>query len=417
MFDVPWLPFYLGIVFLFHPVLGLVALSGAIIISILIGVNEAMSRSPVAEANRQTSLRTSDVEISQRNSEVMHAMGMDDVLAARWAGRNDDYLTAQRRMADRSGFFGTLIKTIRFVLQSAMLATGAWLAIEQEITPGVMIASSIMTSRALSPIEQAVAQWRGFVACRQALRRLREGLANAMAAQPETELPLPAETLSVESVSCGPYGSTTPFVRGASFELQAGDGLGIIGPSGSGKSTLARALVGVLPTHLAGKSAMMAPRFPSGPRSGAGNSSAICPRTCQLFDGTVAENIARFRTESSSQQVIEAARLADVHDLIVSLPEGYDTLIGRSGYALSAGQSQRIALARALYGNPFVVVLDEPNSNLDAEGEAALTGAIKSAQQRGAIVVVIAHRPSALATLNKILCLRQGQTVAFGPKG
>lgn len=415
MFDMPWLPFYLGIVFLFHPALGLVALSGAIIISILIGVNEAMSRSPVAEANRQTSLRASDVEISQRNSEVMHAMGMDDVLAARWAGRNDDYLTAQRRMADRSGFFGTLIKTIRFVLQSAMLGTGAWLAIKQEITPGVMIASSIMTSRALSPIEQAVAQWRGFVACRQALRRLREGLANATAVQPETELPLPAETLSVEGVHCGPYGSTTPFVRGASFELQAGDGLGIIGPSGSGKSTLARALVGVLPT-LGGKIRYDGADISQWASIRRGEFIGYLPQDLQLFDGTVAENIARFRTEASSQQVIEAARLADVHDLIVSLPEGYDTLIGRSGYALSAGQSQRIALARALYGNPFVVVLDEPNSNLDAEGEAALTGAIKSAQQRGAIVIVIAHRPSALATLNKILCLRQGQTVAFGPK-
>jgi PrtD family type I secretion system ABC transporter len=415
IFDMPWLPVYLTIVFLFHPLLGVVALGGGLLIVVCIVLNEVMSRGPVADTGREAAHRAADVESGQRNAEVVSAMGMDDALADRWQDRNDSYLVSQRSAADRTGFFGTLIKTVRFILQSAILGIGAWLAIKQEITPGVMIAASIMTSRALSPIEQAVAHWRGFVACRQALARLREVLAAAPSTADILDLPLPCKTLELEQVSCGPFGEPVPFVVNVSFKLQAGDGLGVIGPSGSGKSTLARALVGAAPAlngNIRYDGADLG-QWTSGKR---GEFIGYLPQDLQLFDGTIAENISRFRQDAASGAIIEAATLADVHDMIVALPDGYNTVIGRAGRNLSAGQRQRIALARALYGNPFLIVLDEPNSNLDAEGEAALVNAIKTMRDRKSIVVVIAHRPSAIATVDKILCLQEGRMTAFGPK-
>jgi len=415
IFDIPWLPLYLGIVFLFHPLLGFVGLGGAVIISVLIGLNEAMSRQPTADAASQAGRRASEVEIGQRNSEAVTAMGMQTALTAKWDTGNGEYLATQRRAADRTGLFGTAIKTIRFVLQSAILGVGAWLAIKQEITPGVMIAASIMTSRALAPIEQAVAHWRGFVASRQALKRLREVLQAVEAEPDKMDLPLPSEKLIVEQLFCGPFGEALPFVQNISLDLQAGDGLGVIGPSGSGKSTLARALVGATPA-LKGVIRYDGAELGQWPSMRRGEFIGYLPQDLQLFDGTIADNIARFRSDASPEKVIEAARLADVHDLIVALPEGYNTVIGRSGRSLSAGQRQRVALARALYGNPFLVVLDEPNSNLDAEGEGALANAIRAMREKGSIVVVIAHRPSAIATVDKILCLKDGKMVGFGPK-
>ncbi|UES54003.1 type I secretion system permease/ATPase (plasmid) [Roseibium aggregatum] len=415
IFDIPWLPLYLGIVFLFHPVLGFVGLGGALVIVVLIALNEFMSRTPAQEAASHAGRRSADVEIGQRNSEVVTAMGMQDALTSRWETQNGDYLETQRRAADRTGLFGTAIKTIRFILQSAILGVGAWLAIKQEITPGVMIASSIMTSRALSPIEQAVSQWRGFVACRQSLRRLREVLSVAETEADKMDLPLPTKKISVEQVFCGPFGETVPFVQGVSLDLEAGEGLGVIGPSGSGKSTFARALVGAL-APLKGVIRYDGAELGQWPSAKRGEFIGYLPQDLQLFDGTIADNIARFRTNASPDLIIEAAQLADVHDLIVGLPEGYNTVIGRSGRMLSAGQRQRIALARALYGNPFLVVLDEPNSNLDAEGDGALSGAIKAMRDKGSILVVIAHRPSAIATVDKILCLKDGKMAGFGPK-
>ncbi|MEJ8476859.1 type I secretion system permease/ATPase [Roseibium algae] len=413
--DLPWLPFYVGIVFLFHPVLGFLALGGAVLIAGLILLNEIFSKAPSADANNKAGRRALEVEAGRRNSEVICAMGMEAVLLERWDTQNADFRTTQLQASDRGGFFTTLIKTIRFVLQSAVLGVGAWLAIKQEISPGVMIASSIMTSRALSPIEQAVAQWRGFVASRQALHRLREGLIWSLDAAAKLELPLPVKTLLLDKVSCGPFGEKAPYVFGLSLELQAGDGLGIIGPSGSGKSTLARALVGTVPA-LRGSISYDGADINQWPSERRGDFIGYMPQDLQLFDGTIAENIARFREDASSDAIIEAALLADVHDLIVGFAEGYNTVIGRAGLNLSGGQRQRIALARALYGNPFLIVLDEPNSNLDSEGETALTNAIMAMRERGSIVVVIAHRPSAIATVNKVLCMKDGQAVAFGPK-
>ncbi|MBG6209928.1 ATP-binding cassette subfamily C protein [Labrenzia sp. EL_126] len=415
IFDIPWLPLYLGIVFLFHPLLGLVGLAGAVIISVLIGLNEFMSRRPTEEAAGHAGRRSAAVESGQRNSEVVAAMGMQNTLTAKWDAQNSEYLATQRRAADTTGIFGTTIKTIRFILQSAILAVGAWLAIQQEITPGVMIAASIMTSRALAPIEQAVAQWRGFVASRQALRRLREILQVSETEETKMDLPQPEKGITVEQVYCGPFGETMPYVQNVTLDLQAGDGLGVIGPSGSGKSTFARALVGVtLP--LKGVIRFDGAELAQWDNEKRGEFIGYLPQDLQLFDGTVAENIARFREDAEPEKIIEAAKLADVHKMIVALPEGYNTMIGRSGRSLSAGQRQRLALARALYNNPFLVVLDEPNSNLDAIGESALTNAIKAMREKGSIVVVIAHRPSAIATVDKILCLKDGKMAGFGPK-
>ena len=415
-FDLPWMPLYLGIVFLFHAVLGLVAIAGAIVICLLIALNETVARKPVREAAEEASRRAALVEAGRRNAEAVQAMGMRAALSVRWEAANGRFLDRQRRASDRTTIFSTAIKAFRFLLQSAILGAGAWLAINQEITPGVMIAASIMTSRALAPVEQAVGQWRGFVAARQSLSHLRRLLPDVQGDAGEgLSLPAPRETLRVEGVSCAPAGLSVPFVIGVSFSLSAGDGLGVIGPSGSGKSTLARAIVGVVPA-LKGAARLDGAELSQWSDEQISRFVGYLPQDVQLFEGTIAENIARFDTERSDDEVIAAAKLADVHDLIVSLPEGYNMGIGPDGLTLSGGQRQRIALARALYRSPFLVVLDEPNSNLDAQGEAALTRAVSEMRARGSVVIVIAHRPSAIAGVDRLLFMKDGRQMAFGPK-
>ena len=413
IFDIPWMPIYLGVIFLFHPVLGVLATGGAIVICVLIGLNEMVSRKPAADANRQAVFRASLVEQGRRNAEAIAAMGMMATLRDIWGDFNETFLSSQRAAADRTSLFGTLIKSFRFMLQSAILGAGAWLAIKQEITPGVMIAASILTSRALSPVEQAVGQWRGFVAARQGFRRLREIVENAPAEPQRMELPIPVKNLSAENLVSGPVGN--PVLQNVSFSLNAGDGLGVIGSSGAGKTTLARTLVGVYPVLRGAMRFDSADLFQWAPER-QGKFIGYLPQDIQLFAGTVAQNIARFDREASSEAIIEAAGLADAHELITALPDGYDTKIGPSGNTLSGGQMQRIALARALYGSPFLVVLDEPNSNLDADGETALTRAIRALRAAGSIVVIIAHRPSALAAVDTLLFMKDGRAQAFGPK-
>ncbi len=414
IFDVPWLPFYLGIIFIFHILLGLVALAGALAICLLIALNEASSRRPSAVAAQMRGRRGSLVEEGRRNAEAVQAMGMSDALSQRWNTENATFLAGQRFAADWSGFFSTSIKTIRFVLQSAILAIGAWLAIRQEISAGVMIACSIMTSRALSPIELAVAHWRGFVAARQSFGRLRE-----MLRMPERreglELPMPRERIVVDQLTCCPPGAREPVVHGVSMDLKSGDGIGILGPSGSGKSTLVRAIVGAA-SLLRGDVRFDGAELDQWSPDTRSKFIGYLPQDLQLFDGTVAQNIARFDPLASSEAIIDAATLADVHDLIVGLPHGYETIIGSEGMTLSGGERQRIALARALFGRPFLVVLDEPNSNLDAEGEAALAKAVMAMRGHGSIVVLVAHRPRAIGAVNKVLCLNQGRAVAYGPR-
>jgi ATP-binding cassette subfamily C protein len=300
-------------------------------------------------------------------------------------------------------------------LQSAVLATGAWLVIQQQSTPGIMIAGSILAARALAPVELAIAHWKGFVAARQSWARLRTLLARIPDEDEKTRLPAPTISLSVQALSATPPGVQRYVLENASFTLRAGQALGVIGPSGSGKSSLARLLVGVW-TPAKGRVCLDGASLDQWLPEDLGRHTGYLPQDVELFGGTVAENIARFEPGASSERVIAAARAAGVHDLVLTMAQGYDTPIGEGGAVLSAGQRQRIALARALYGDPFLVVLDEPNSNLDAEGEAALTSAILGVRARGGIVVVVAHRPSALAGVDMVLAMANGRVESFGPK-
>lgn len=415
LFDMPWMPVYLAVIFLFHPVLGFVALGGALVMCVLIGLNELLARKPMAEASAQSMKRNALVEGARANAEAAAAMGMVTGLRARWLAENELFLTLQGKAADRAAVLGAIIKTFRFVLQSAILGIGAYLAMKDAITPGVMIAASIITSRAVAPVEQAVGQWRGFVGARQALKRLRQVLGGLDKAAPELELPLPTRSIDVVGASVTAPGLTAPIVQNVSFQLKAGEALGIIGSSGSGKSTLGRALVGVWPAAR-GIVRLDGSDLNHWDAERLGKSIGYLPQDVQLFAGTIAENIARFQPEWSTADVMKAADLANAHELIARMPEGYDTQVGEGGAILSGGQRQRIALARALYGDPFLVVLDEPNSNLDAEGEAALTDALRTLRSNGCAVIVIAHRPSAIAAVDTLLFLADGQVGAYGPR-
>ncbi len=415
LFDLPWLPLYLGLCFLLHPVLGLTALVGAIILFILTLLTEVRSRQPLQEAASHASARHAQAESSRRNAEAIRAMGMAGPLAQRWSAANDKYLMAQERAADAAGGFGAMSKVLRFLLQSIVLGAGAWLVILDQATPGVIIAASVLTSRALAPIEVAIAHWKGFLASRQSWKRLHDLLA---AIPPEVDpMPLPAPTrnLAVEGIVIGTPGGRDVIVSNVTFSLSAGDGLGVIGPSASGKSTLVRALVGVWPV-LRGAIRLDGATLDHWSVAALGSSVGYMPQLIELFDGTVAENIARFSDNADAAKIVAAAQAAGAHDMILRLPNGYDTRTGEGAGALSAGQRQRIALARALYDDPFLVVLDEPNSNLDSDGEAALTEAIKGVRARGGIVIVVAHRPSALAALDQVLVMRAGTMQALGPR-
>jgi PrtD family type I secretion system ABC transporter len=415
LFDLPWMPFYLAICFLFHPLIGVAALLGALLLVMVTVLTELNTRVIAKDALAVSVRRQALADSARRNAEVISALGMRGRFADRWAETSADHLDAGRRMSDVTGGFGSLSKILRLVIQSAVLAVGAFLVINQEASAGIIIASSILTSRALAPVELSVANWKGFVAARQSWARLGE-LVKALPDQVEPlALPQPCNRLDVEGVSAVAPGGTQAIVQGVSFSLAAGAGLGIAGPSGSGKSSLMRLLVGVW-TPVRGKVRLDGAALDQWPCDELGRHLGFMPQDVELFAGTVAQNIARFEPDAPASAVIAAAQAACVHDLIVTLPQGYDTEIGEGGAFLSAGQRQRIGLARALYGDPFLVALDEPNSNLDREGDQALTRAITGIRQRGGIVIVIAHRPSALVGLDQLLLMGEGQVKAFGPK-
>ncbi len=415
LFDLPWLPFYLAICYLFHPLIGVAATVGGLILVGVTLLTEFSTRTPSSRAAALAGSRNALAEAGRRNAEAVQAMGMARRLGAAWSDCNRNYLATQQRAADVAGGLGGLSKILRMVLQSAVLGLGAWLVIHQEATAGIIIASSILTSRALAPIELAIAHWRGFVSARQSWRRLGDLLAKFPADQPRMALPKPVHTLALETVSVVPPGINRVVVQEMAFQLKAGQGLGIIGASASGKSSLARAIVGVWPAAR-GKIRIDGAALEQWSAEDLGPHVGYLPQDMELFAGSVAQNIARFETEPSSEAIIAAAKAAAVHELILGLPDGYETQIGEGGANLSAGQRQRIGLARALYGEPFLVVLDEPNANLDSEGEEALTQAIQGVRERGGIVVVIAHRPSALAGVDMLLVMRGGRQQAFGPK-
>ncbi|ARP68457.1 type I secretion system permease/ATPase (plasmid) [Mesorhizobium sp. WSM1497] len=415
LFDLPWMPLYLAICFLFHFWIGMTALLGAIILFGLTLLAELRTRETAKRANSQAASRNTLAEATRRNVEVLQAMGFGPRIADRWSAVNADYLKTNAKASDLAGTLGTISKVVRMMLQSGILAIGAWLVIHQEATGGIMIASSIMMSRALAPIELAIVHWKSFVSARQAWARLTHLLGLLPEAATTVSLPPPSFRLSVERISVAPPGERRLVVQDAGFVLEKGAGLGIIGPSASGKSSLVRAIAGVwLPVR--GTVRLDGATLDQWSSDDLGKHVGYLPQDVELFDGTIAENIARFEPEPPSDKILTAARAAGVHDLVVHLPEGYETRIGEAGSALSAGQRQRVALARALYGDPFLVILDEPNSNLDADGEAALTAAIQGVRDRGGMAIVVAHRPSALQSLDQILVMTNGSIQAFGPK-
>jgi len=415
LFDLPWMPLYLAICFAFHPYIGLVALAGGLVLVTLTLLTEMLTRGSTKAAVGAAVQRNGIAEGARRNAEVVHALGMAGRIGTRWGEANAQYLAHQQRTSDVAGGFGAMSKVLRMLLQSAVLAVGAYLVIEGEATGGIMIASSILTSRALAPVELAIANWKGFVTARQGWRRLQEQLDKTAPAPDPLALPAPRALLTLDAAGTGAPGSQRFAVQDVSFQLKAGAGLGIIGPSASGKSSLARMLVGVWPTWR-GKVRLDAAALEQWPAEERGRHIGYLPQDVELFAGTVAQNIARFEAQPDPQAVIAAAQAANVHEMILHLPDGYETQIGEAGAALSGGQRQRLGLARALYGNPFLVVLDEPNSNLDSEGEQALSAAILGVRARGGIVIVIAHRPSALAGVDQVLVMAEGRVQSFGPK-
>ncbi|MBY0224231.1 MAG: type I secretion system permease/ATPase [Hyphomicrobium sp.] len=420
LFDLPWVPIYLFIVFLLHPALGVFALIGAIILITLTLLTEQQTRAPTLSAVSSASERFAFGEETRRNAEVIQALGLGDRMLARWESLTARHVTDQMIANDAAAGIGSISKVMRLFLQSGILGLGAWLVIQGEVSAGTIVAASIIMARALAPIETAIAHWRGFVAARQSYERLTKMFAvmNIGGDEPEiVALPKPSAALSVRNLAVAAPGERHPVIHGINFSLAAGEGLGIIGPSASGKSTLARALTGIWqPTSPSGSVRLDGAALDQWSPEALGRHIGYLPQEIALFAGTVSENISRFDPDATSDLIVKAAEAAGVHDMIVNLPDGYQTKIGEGGVGLSAGQRQRIALARALYGDPFLVVLDEPNSNLDTAGDNALTAAIRSVRARGGIAIVIAHRPSALAAVDKVLAMTRGQIAAFGPK-
>lgn len=414
-FDLPWVPLYLGICFLFHPLIGITATAGSIFLFSLTLLTELLSKSATKATAGHATERFAFAEAARRNADVVQALGLSKRLASNWQETNDRYVLSQLLSSNISGGLGTLAKSFRMLLQSLVLGLGAYLVIQDQATSGIIIAASILTSRALAPIDLAIANWKMFVGARQSWRRITELLQAVPEAPKRLQLPAPHRDVAVELASVAPPSESRLVVRDVSFSLKAGGGLGVIGPSASGKSSLVKALVGVW-TPARGKIRIDGATLDQWSPEMLGRHIGYLPQDVELFSTTVAQNIARFDDNVDANAVIEAAQAAGAHELITRFADGYETQVGQGGRVLSAGQRQRIALARALYGNPFLVVLDEPNSNLDAEGEAALTQALLGVRARGGVVVVVAHRLSALAGVDWIIVMNDGRIQSHGAK-
>ncbi|CAQ82699.1 MULTISPECIES: type I secretion system permease/ATPase [Photorhabdus] len=412
-FDAPWFPIYLLVIFLFNPWLGLLSLVGALVLIALAVLNQWVSSQPLSEANKLALRSASLASTNLRNAEVIEALGMLPVLRRRWFGLHERFLNFQRIASERASVINSVTKTVRLALQSLILGLGGWLAIGGHITPGMMIAASILMGRALSPIEQLIQAWKGWSSARLSWQRLTDLLEQQPERKSGMSLPAPKGNLVVEKVSAAPPGRNSKVVlQDVSFALDAGDVMGLIGPSASGKSTLARLLVGIWPAQ-EGVVRLDNADIYQWNKDELGSSIGYLPQDIELFGGTIAENIARFN-EVEPEKVVQAAKKAGVHELILALDKGYDTIIGAGGIGLSGGQKQRIGLARALYDEPSLVVLDEPNSSLDEAGERALNQAIAQLKAQGKTVIVITHRTSLLSQTNKILLLVQGKMKMFG---
>ena len=414
LFDAPWAPFFIAVTFLLHPLLGMVAAIGAAVLLLVALLNEAATRRLSNDAASEAIAAGAFVDSALRNAEAIEAMGLGPAMARRWRRRYDVAMAGQLRVTERAGTALAAAKFWRPLLQVAMLSAGAWLAIQQVITPGVMIAGSIIMARGLAPVEAAITSWRGFAAARRARRRLNELLARHKSIAAPMPLRRPRGTVELSNLFVGPPRAMKPVLKGVSLTLAPGESLAVIGPSAAGKSTLVRALVGVW-KPLSGEIRLDGAALPDYDRVALGASIGYLPQDVELFDGTIADNIARFG-DPDPEGVIAAARLAGVHDLILRLPHAYGTPIGPGGEALSGGQRQRIALARTVYGDPSLVVLDEPNASLDAEGEEALRDTLAALKERAATVVIVAHRPNLVSGVDRILVLRDGTMEMLGPR-
>jgi PrtD family type I secretion system ABC transporter len=414
--DMPWLPIFVIALFLFHPVIGLAAVFGAAMIVSVALLAEHRTKTLAKTAVERGARRAGLADVIRRNAEAIHALGMRGRFMSAWCRLNESHIAETTRMRDVEADIGAVAKVLRYVLQSAVLGIGAALVVGEHASGGIMIASSIMMGRALAPIEIVLGTWKQLVSAREAVKRLGASFCAIPAPSvPAVALPSPTRHLAVQHLSVAPPGCSRLIARNISFVLSAGTGLALLGASGSGKSSLAKALVGIWPS-VHGHVRLDGARLDQWDKDALGRHIGYLPQEVSLFDGTVADNICRFEERPGEDRILEAAMIAGAHGLILSLPKGYATSIGEGGALLSAGQRQRLGLARALYGRPFLVVLDEPNANLDAEGEAALTRAIKIMRERGAIVIVISHRPSALAALNMLLVLHNGGVLAFGER-
>lgn len=413
-FDAPWLPLYIGVMFFFHPFFGLLVIGGALVSIGLAVANEKLTGKRLKDANKENSGSLSLVGKSLQNAEMIFSMGMLTNVLKQWKDGNVKVLALQGRASEIGGAISNISRTWRMLLQSFVLGLGAYLVINNEITAGIMTAASLLTGRALAPIDQMIANWKGFVAVRGQYSRLNEILQQIPSDPGRMSLPVPKGDISVEQIIVTPPGGQFPVIKGISFRAPAGASVGVLGASAAGKSTLARALLGIWPAQsgkvrLDGADIFHLDRTQIGPYIG------YLPQDIELFDGTIADNIARLG-EVDAEKVVDAARLAGVHDMILRLPQGYDTIIGAHGGVLSGGQRQRIGLARALYGDPKLVILDEPNSNLDDVGERALGEALIKLKQKGTTLFIITHRVSALAFVDNLLVLSEGQIVMSGAR-
>lgn len=413
-FDAPWVPVYVLIMYLFHPWIGSVALISVFILLGITFLNEKITKKIQAQAHQGLAQSANSMNKSLRNAEVIESMGMLNNIRKRWESQNHKANALQMQANERSSLLTSISKTFRIVIQSLILGLGAYLALRQEISPGMMIAGSILLGRALSPIDQMTGVWKNFITVREQYARLKEAVGRNTHHVEQMSLPEPTGEILAENATVAAPGSTTPILRGLSFHVAAGDIVGIIGPSAAGKSTFARALLGIWPT-INGKICLDNADIFTWNRDELGPFIGYLPQDIELFEGSVRDNIARFG-EGEPAAVVAAAKMAGIHEMILELPAGYDTTLGDQGGFLSGGQRQRIGLARALYGNPKLIVLDEPNSNLDYRGEAALTQALQQLKKRHATVFIISHKMNVLSCVDKIMVFNAGTLTMYGPR-
>jgi ATP-binding cassette subfamily C protein len=414
-FDIPWTPFFIVAIFVFHPWLGYLALAGGLVLVVVTLVNQAVTRAPALKSNAAVLQAEQTAEQIRAEAEMVQALGMRGDAFRRWMAARGAALRGQIATADLTGTFTTVTKTLRLLLQSAMLGLGAYLVLQNQLTPGAMIAGSILMGRALAPVELAIGQWPLVTRARKGWQSLAQLLSETPEEPPRTALPRPAARLEVQQLTVVAPGEQQAALRLVSFALAPGQALGVIGPSGSGKSTLARALTGIW-RPAGGKIRLDGAALDQYGPDVLGQHIGYLPQRVTLFDGTIAENIARLSSAPDAEKVVAAAQKADAHEMILKLPAGYDTRVSAAGGRLSGGQMQRIGLARALYGDPVILVLDEPNSNLDNEGSEAVNSAIRGFKAAGKSVLIMAHRPAAIRECDLLLMLENGSRVAFGPR-